>query len=80
MEELKSLLTAQRANCTGFSGNPDAMSESKIVRTIDWKLMVHETGGNELYHVSADPCERWNLLTSPKHRAVFSEFQSRLLE
>jgi hypothetical protein len=80
MEELKSLPTAQRANCTGFSGNPDAMAKSKMVRTIDWKLVVRETSSNKLYHVSADLCERWNLLTSPKHRAVFSEFQSRLLE
>jgi len=71
MKELKSLPTARRANCTGLSGNPDAMAESKIVR---------ETGGDELYPVSADPCERWNLLTSPKHSAVLAEFQSRVLE
>ena len=49
------------------------MAESKIVRTIDWKLMVRETGGDELYPVSTDPCERWNLLTSPKHSAVLAE-------
>gem|GEM_PF-4293064 len=49
MEELKSLPTTRRANCTGLSGNPDAMVRSKIVR---------ETSGNELYHVTADPCER----------------------
>lgn len=47
------------------------MAESKIVR---------ETGGDELYPVSADPCERWNLLTSPKHSAVLAEFQSSVLE
>jgi|GEM_PF-3548271 len=71
MEELKSLPTARRANCTGLSGNPDAMAESKIVR---------ETSGNELYHVSADPCERWNLLTSPKLSAVIIELPPRVLE
>jgi len=71
MKELKSLPTARRANCTGLSGNPDAMVRSKMVR---------ETGGNELYPVSADPCERWNLLTSPKHGAVLLEFQSHVLE
>jgi hypothetical protein len=74
MEELKSLPTARRANCTGFSGNPDAMAESKIVRAIDWKLLVRETGGDELYPVSADPCERWNLLTSLKSSAVLARF------
>jgi hypothetical protein len=71
MEELKSLPTARRANYTGLSENPDAMAESKIVR---------KTGGDELYPVSADPCERWNLLTSPKQSAVFVKFQSRVLE
>jgi hypothetical protein len=80
MEELKSLPTARRANYTGLSENPDAMAESKIVRTIDWKLMVRETGGDELYPVSTDPCERWNLLTSPKQSAVLTEFPSRVLE
>jgi hypothetical protein len=71
MEELKSLPTARQAKCTGLSENPDAMAESKMVR---------ETGGDELYPVSTDPCERWNVLTSPKHSAVLAEFQSRVLE
>ena len=44
-----------RADCTGFFGNPYAMAKSKMVRTKDWKLVVRETGGNELYHVSAVP-------------------------
>jgi hypothetical protein len=80
MEELKSLPTARRANCTGFSGNPDAMAESKIVRAIDWKLLVRETGSNKLYHVSADLCERWNLLTSPERNAAVIRMQSCVLE
>jgi hypothetical protein len=71
MEELKSLPTARRANYTGLSENPDAMAESKIVR---------ETGGDELYPVSTDPCERWNLLTSPKQSAVLAGFPSSVLE
>jgi hypothetical protein len=50
------------------------MAESKMVRTKDWKLMVRETGGDELYPVSTDPCERWNLLTSLKHSAVLAGF------
>jgi len=69
-----------QADCTGFSGNPDAMVKSKIVRTIDWKLIVRVTRGNKLTHVFADPCKRWNLLTSPKRSAMSLKFQSRVSE
>lgn len=59
---------------------PDAMAKSKMVRTNEWKLVVRETGGNELYHLPTDPSERLNLWNSPDHREVLIALQSALLD
>ncbi|HAT11439.1 MAG TPA: hypothetical protein DCS97_12795 [Planctomycetes bacterium] len=39
----------------------DAMARTAMVRTSDWKLVVRETGGDELYDLTADPWELRNL-------------------
>lgn len=59
---------------------PDAMARAKMVRTEEWKLVDRETGGNELYHRAADPCEMRNLYGDPAHAAVVADLQLRLLE
>lgn len=58
---------------------PDAMARCKMVRTRDWKLVIRETGGNELYHVAEDPHEMDNLYGDPAHAAVVADLQLKLI-
>ncbi len=59
---------------------PDSMARAKMIRTRDWKLVVRETGGDELYHLTEDPWEMNNLHSTPGHEAVLLDLQRRLLE
>jgi arylsulfatase A-like enzyme len=59
---------------------PDAMARCKMVRTGEWKLVIRETGGNELFHISEDPHEMNNLYGDPTHATVVSELQLKLIE
>lgn len=44
-----------------YARYPDSMARSRMVRTHRWKLVVRETGENELYDLPADPFEMVNL-------------------
>ncbi len=59
---------------------PDAMARCKMVRTNQWKLVVRETGGNELFHVAEDPFEMENLYGDPRYADITSALQLQLLE
>lgn len=51
----------------------------RAIRTDDWKLILrHPDGPNELYHLSADPGERQNLIDAPEHKAKQQELRPRL--
>ena len=58
---------------------PDAMAKAKMVRTENWKLVVRETGGNELYHLAADPWEMNNLYGQPGTESTVLDLQDKLL-
>ncbi len=63
---------------------PETMARTKMVRTREWKLVVRETGGNELYDLRRDPWELENLWDR-RHRdsglvQVVVELQQRMLE
>jgi arylsulfatase A-like enzyme len=58
---------------------PDAMARCKMVRTADWKLIVRETGDNELFHLAEDPHEMVNLYQDFKYSEVVCLLQERLL-
>jgi choline-sulfatase len=49
---------------------PDSMARTKMVRTERWKLVIRETGGNELYDMEADPYELHNLWGRPESAPV----------
>lgn len=59
---------------------PDAMAKCKMVRTCDWKLVVRETGGNELYHLAEDPREMNNLYGQPGTEPILLDLQEKLLQ
>jgi choline-sulfatase len=59
---------------------PDTMARAKMIRTKDWKLVVREVGGNELYHMSEDPWELRNLYGQAGTEAITLELQTALLE
>ncbi|MGB6222120.1 sulfatase-like hydrolase/transferase [Haloferula sp.] len=59
---------------------PDAMARCKMVRTEEWKLVIRETGGNELFHIADDPDEMTNLYADPQHAAIVSDLQLKLIE
>lgn len=44
-----------------YARYPDSMARARMVRTSRWKLVVRETGGNELYDLDADRWEMENL-------------------
>ena len=76
MKETVPPFKAVLAGCGGIANAwLDAIkefSDVKIVGMMDIRAeAARETGGDELYPVSADPCERWNLLTSPKTQCCF---------
>lgn len=59
---------------------PDAMARAKMVRTREWKLVIRETGGNELFNVAADPYEMKNLYGDPAYAEIVSDLQLKLIE
>jgi len=59
---------------------PDAMARCKMIRTEEWKLVIRETGGNELFHIAEDPHEMCNLYGNPAHAAIVSDLQLKLIE
>ncbi|WP_309380465.1 sulfatase-like hydrolase/transferase [Cerasicoccus frondis] len=59
---------------------PDAMARCKMARTKEWKLVIRETGGNELFNVAKDPYELKNLYGSLEHSAIASDLQLKLIE
>lgn len=63
-----------------YEEEPDAMAKCKMVRTADWKLVVRETGDDELYHIVDDPYEMKNLIADPAQASRIRELQRRLLD
>ncbi len=59
---------------------PDAMARAKMVRTQDWKLVIREVGGNELYHVAEDPYEMVNLYGRSEYKDLVADLQLKLIE
>jgi choline-sulfatase len=59
---------------------PDAMARCKMVRTEEWKLVIRETGGNELFHIAEDPHEMRNLYGDPELAGVTGDLQLQLIE
>lgn len=59
---------------------PDAMARCKMVRTEEWKLVIRETGGNELFHVAKDRYEMNNLYGDPAYAGIVSDLQLKLIE
>jgi len=58
---------------------PDSMARAKMVRTEKWKLVVRETGGDELYQLTEDPYEMKNLIDDRRHAKVVQQLQRKLL-
>ncbi|MDF3129477.1 sulfatase-like hydrolase/transferase [Kiritimatiellaeota bacterium B1221] len=58
---------------------PDAMARCKMVRTPEWKLVVRETGGNELFDLEADTYEMRNLYGQPGTEEVQATLMLQLL-
>jgi len=63
-----------------YQCEPDAMARTKMVRTERWKLVVRETGDDELYNVVDDPWELCNRIHEPGHETVVRDLQRRLLD
>lgn len=59
---------------------PDAMARAKMVRTEEWKLVIRERGGNELFHVAEDPYEMKNLYGDPAYAEQVAVLQLALIE
>jgi arylsulfatase A-like enzyme len=59
---------------------PDAMARCKMIRGEEWKLVIREVGGNELFHMIDDPQEMKNLYSDPKYAHVISKMQLPLIE
>ena len=58
---------------------PDSMARCKMVRSERWKLVVRETGGDELYDLAADPWELRNLHGRSEHDGTVASLQRLLL-
>jgi choline-sulfatase len=59
---------------------PDSMARTKMVRTKRWKLVIRETGGNELYDMEADPYELRNLWGRPESASVTSALLQSIVQ
>lgn len=59
---------------------PDAMARCKMIRTQEWKLVIRETGGNELFHLPSDPCEMQNRYGEPGLESLTSQLLLQLVE
>ncbi|MFP4144424.1 MAG: sulfatase-like hydrolase/transferase [Phycisphaeraceae bacterium] len=82
---------AAREKPTGDHGNalgkgqtywyePDSMARAKMVRTDRYKLVIRETGGNELYDLETDPWEMDNRWGDPELAAATAELMRKLVE
>lgn len=58
---------------------PDSMARCKMVRTEEWKLVIRETGGNELFHLTEDPEEMHNRYGEPGLEGVRAELMLELI-
>jgi arylsulfatase A-like enzyme len=63
-----------------YHHNPDTMAKAKMVRTDEWKLVVRETGQDELFSILEDPYEQNNLHSAPGTDKVVSKMQRLLLD
>ena len=59
---------------------PESMARAKMVRTRDWKLVVRETGDDELYHIAQDPWEMNNLAGQPGTETATLDLQRLLID
>lgn len=59
---------------------PDSMARCKMVRTEEWKLVVRETGGNELFNMQDDPYELKNLYGQPGTEGVQADLMMQLMQ
>lgn len=59
---------------------PGTMARCMMARTEKWKLVIRETGGNELYNMEADPNEMNNLYGQPQYNGIVQDLQLKLLE
>ena len=51
-----------------------------MVRTDEWKLVIRETGGNELFNRREDPNEMRNLYGDPQYNSIVMDLQLQLIE
>ncbi|MCH2156335.1 MAG: sulfatase-like hydrolase/transferase [Opitutales bacterium] len=59
---------------------PDSMARAKMIRTQEWKLVIREVGGNELFHVAEDPYEMTNLYGNPEYKELTAELMYELIQ
>ena len=59
---------------------PDSMARCKMVRTDEWKLVIRETGGNELFNVAEDPYEMKNLYGDSQYDHIVAELMLQLIQ
>ena len=60
---------------------PDTMARAKMARSERWKLVIRETGGNELYDLLEDPYEMYNLWElRESYPDVLLDLQQRMIE
>lgn len=62
-----------------YREEPDSMARTKMIRTAEWKLVVRETGDDELYHLPSDPDEMRNVINEPGHEQLIRDLQRRML-
>ncbi len=60
--------------------HPTTMARTKMVRSQRYKLVVRESGGNELYDLRQDPWELHNLYGQPGMEQVVLELQHQMLQ
>lgn len=67
-----------------YAHAPDTMARTKMARTQDWKLVMRETGDNELYDLQADPYECHNLwperASDPRYATAIASLQQLMIE
>ena len=59
---------------------PKSMARCKMVRTHEWKLVVREVGGHELFNLNEDPQEMNNRYGEPGLETIQSELMMELLQ
>ncbi len=63
-----------------YARYPDSMARTKMVRTEDYKLVMREVGGNELYDMRNDRYEMRNLWGQPELAPVVADLQERMIQ